>query len=115
MARREIRFGVIGLGLMGREFASAVGRWMHLLDLDFRPVITGICDVNAALFGWFDDNFDTITVRSTVGVRANPSAMRCVRSTRKARARSELGHLGAQRSSRVLEHTLRTRAAGEGR
>ena len=26
----EIRFGVIGLGLMGREFASAAARWIHL-------------------------------------------------------------------------------------
>lgn len=64
MAKHEIRFGVIGLGLMGREFASAVARWMHLLDLDFAPVITGICDVNDSLFDWFTDNFDTISVKS---------------------------------------------------
>lgn len=65
MAKQKIRFGVIGLGLMGREFGSAVARWMHLLDLDFTPVITGICDVNSDLFTWFNDNFDTITVQST--------------------------------------------------
>lgn len=65
MAKQRIRFGVIGLGLMGREFGSAVARWMHLLDLDFAPVITGICDVNAGLFDWFTDNFDTIEVKST--------------------------------------------------
>ena len=65
MAKRKIRFGVIGLGLMGREFGSAVARWMHLLDLDFTPIITGICDTNEQLFDWFTDNFDTITVKST--------------------------------------------------
>ena len=64
MATKQIRFGVIGLGLMGREFGSAAARWKDLLDLDFEPVITGICDTNEALFGWFESNFD-ITVKST--------------------------------------------------
>ena len=50
---------------MGREFASAVARWMHLLDLDFTPVITGICDVNPSLFDWFTDNFDSIIVKTS--------------------------------------------------
>ena len=58
MAKREIRFGIIGCGLMGREFASAAARWCHLLDLDFAPKIVGICDANPAMFGWFQDNFD---------------------------------------------------------
>ena len=38
-----IRFGLIGLGMMGREFASAVARWPHLTDVGLRPEITGIC------------------------------------------------------------------------
>jgi predicted dehydrogenase len=64
-ARKVIRFGVIGLGLMGREFASAAARWCHLLNVDFEPQITAICDSNPALFGWFEDNFgDTIRVKS---------------------------------------------------
>jgi predicted dehydrogenase len=63
--RKIIRFGVIGLGLMGREFASAAARWCHLLNLDFAPQITAICDSSPALFGWFEDNFDTIRVKST--------------------------------------------------
>ena len=65
MAKRSIRFGVIGLGLMGREFASAAARWMHLLDLDFQPVIAGICDTNPALFGWFQANFPTVNISTT--------------------------------------------------
>ncbi len=62
--KRELRFGIIGLGLMGREFASAAARWCHLLDLDFVPRITAICDTNEKLFDWFDSNFDTIKVRT---------------------------------------------------
>ena len=50
---REIRFGIIGCGLMGREFASAIARWCHLLEVDFKPVLAGICDTNPALFGWY--------------------------------------------------------------
>ena len=48
--------------MMGREFASAAAHWMHLLDLDFEPVISGICDVNENSFGWFSSNFDSIQV-----------------------------------------------------
>jgi len=60
MARKEIRFGIIGLGLMGREFASAAARWAHLLDLDFVPRIVAICDANEKLFDWYTSNFDSI-------------------------------------------------------
>ena len=56
MAKRIIRFGVIGCGLMGREFASAAARWCHLLDLDFEPQIVAACDTNPANLGWFEDN-----------------------------------------------------------
>ncbi len=64
-AKRELRFGIIGLGLMGREFGSAAARWCHLLNLDFVPRITAICDTNDKLFEWWDDNFDNIKVRTT--------------------------------------------------
>jgi predicted dehydrogenase len=63
-AQKIIRFGVIGLGLMGREFGSAAARWCHLLGLDFKPVVTGICDTNPALFDWFTDNFDSIKIKT---------------------------------------------------
>ncbi|HYG75554.1 MAG TPA: Gfo/Idh/MocA family oxidoreductase, partial [Planctomycetota bacterium] len=46
---------------MGREFASAAARWCHLTELNVRPVITAICDKNAELFGWYKNNFPTIT------------------------------------------------------
>jgi len=59
---KEIRFGIIGCGLMGREFASAIARWCHLLDVPFKPVLAGICDTNPALFGWYQQHFPTIKI-----------------------------------------------------
>lgn len=58
---RKVRFGIIGCGLMGREFASAAARWAHLPDLDVRPEIVAICDTNEALFPWYQNNFSAIT------------------------------------------------------
>ena len=57
---KTIRFGIIGCGLMGREFASAAARWCHLLDVNVRPEIVAICDKNAELFGWYKQNFASI-------------------------------------------------------
>ncbi|HEY6287216.1 MAG TPA: Gfo/Idh/MocA family oxidoreductase, partial [Ktedonobacteraceae bacterium] len=62
MQKREIHFGIIGCGLMGREFASAAARWCHLLDQDVVPRIAGVCDTNPAMLGWFTENVDTIRV-----------------------------------------------------
>src|SRR3984893_15639012 len=56
----EIRFGLIGLGLMGREFASAAARWSHLTNSDARPVIVAACDTNESAFGWFKQNVPTL-------------------------------------------------------
>ncbi len=62
MQKREIHFGIIGCGLMGREFASAAARWSHLLDQDVVPRIVGVCDTNPSMLGWFTDNVDTIRI-----------------------------------------------------
>lgn len=61
-ARQNIRFGVIGLGLMGREFASSLARWCHLLDDSPKPVLSGICDINSANWEWFHSNFNEIVL-----------------------------------------------------
>ena len=37
MTVTTIRFGVIGCGLMAREFASTTQRWGHFLNIDIRP------------------------------------------------------------------------------
>ena len=52
--KQVIRFGLIGAGLMGREFASACARWCHLLDLDFEPRVVGICALSP--LEWYEQN-----------------------------------------------------------
>jgi predicted dehydrogenase len=65
MVKREIRFGVIGCGLMGREFASAAARWFHLLDLDFAPSIVAVCDPKPQCNAWFQDNLPCVRLATT--------------------------------------------------
>jgi len=60
MNKKIIRFGVIGCGLMGKEFASAIGRWCHLTDLDVEPRIVAACDANPAAIEWFTNNIPSI-------------------------------------------------------
>ncbi|WP_404423304.1 Gfo/Idh/MocA family protein [Nibricoccus sp. IMCC34717] len=48
-----VRVGVIGAGLMGREVASAFGRWFALLDCPVKPELVAVCDRNAAALDWF--------------------------------------------------------------
>ncbi|MCE5197401.1 MAG: Gfo/Idh/MocA family oxidoreductase [Armatimonadota bacterium] len=60
-----VRFGIIGCGLMGREFASAVARWCHLPDMDVRPEIVAICNRSEKAFPWFVDNFASIRQSTT--------------------------------------------------
>lgn len=60
MARQQIRFGIIGLGLMGREFASAASRWCHLLDDGPVPIITAVCNRSPGPLKWFCENVPSI-------------------------------------------------------
>lgn len=57
---KTVRFGIIGGGLMGREFASAAARWCHLTDLDVKPELVAVCDANPAIFTWYQANFPTV-------------------------------------------------------
>jgi predicted dehydrogenase len=59
---RTLRFGIIGCGMMGREFASAAARWFHLPDLSIRPEIVAICHrtLSAQKDNWFKNNIPTI-------------------------------------------------------
>jgi len=54
MAERVVRFGVIGGGLMGREFASAAARWVHLEPLGVRPQLAVVCDPNPEVLSWYE-------------------------------------------------------------
>ncbi|MHA6480934.1 Gfo/Idh/MocA family protein [Paenibacillus sp. strain BS8-2] len=60
MSKKQIRFGVIGCGLMGKEFASAAARWCHLTDVSFEPVITAVCDANPAAMSWFEQAIPSV-------------------------------------------------------
>jgi predicted dehydrogenase len=62
--RKKISFGIIGLGLMGREFASSIARWCSLLSDCPKPVITGICDKNKNIWKWYTDNFPDIRLKT---------------------------------------------------
>jgi predicted dehydrogenase len=53
MSAPVVRVGIIGAGLMGREAASAFGRWFALLDCPVTPELVGVCDANAATLEWF--------------------------------------------------------------
>jgi predicted dehydrogenase len=39
---------------MGREFASAAARWVHLAELGVRPEIAAVCDVNEDVLAWYE-------------------------------------------------------------
>lgn len=62
---RTIRFGIIGCGLMGREFASAAARWMHLHTMPARPEIVAVCDTNAGLMDWFTTHLPSVRQTTT--------------------------------------------------
>lgn len=57
---KVVRFGVVGCGLMGREFGSAVARWCHLTEMGVRPEIVSVCDTNPVLAQWFQGNFSSV-------------------------------------------------------
>ena len=61
---KKIRFGIIGCGLMGKEFASAAARWCHFTEKIARPEIVAVCDFSDAAMDWFSDNFDSVVFRT---------------------------------------------------
>jgi predicted dehydrogenase len=70
---RDIRFGIIGCGLMGREFASAAARWLHLTGMTARPKIIAVCDTNPALMDWFTTHLGPLqTATDYRDLLANP-------------------------------------------
>ncbi|RMG66375.1 MAG: gfo/Idh/MocA family oxidoreductase, partial [Bacteroidetes bacterium] len=50
---KPVQVGIIGGGLMGRETASAFGRWFALADYPVRPVLTAVCDLQPSVLDWY--------------------------------------------------------------
>lgn len=51
--KQTMRVGIIGGGLMGREAASAFGRWFVLQDFPVKVELTAVCDLQESLLEWF--------------------------------------------------------------
>lgn len=58
-----MRVGIIGGGLMGREAASAFGRWFVLNDLPVRAELVAVCDLQDSLLNWFEQ-IPTVRLRT---------------------------------------------------
>lgn len=70
---RTINFGVIGCGLMGKEFASAAARWCHIEGVGAKPKIVAVCDSNPSATGWFSNHFEVAQVTTDYReILANP-------------------------------------------
>lgn len=48
-----VKVGLIGCGLMGKEMASALGRWFVLQDYEIQPHLVAVCDPSKAAREWF--------------------------------------------------------------
>jgi predicted dehydrogenase len=48
-----MRLGIIGGGLMGREAASAFGRWFVLENFPVQAELTAVCELQDKLLDWF--------------------------------------------------------------
>jgi predicted dehydrogenase len=53
MTKQKMRVGIIGGGLMGREAASAFGRWFALDNFPVHVELTAVCDLQEKLLDWF--------------------------------------------------------------
>jgi predicted dehydrogenase len=49
----KVNIGIIGGGLMGREAASAFGRWFALTDIPVKAELIAVCDLNEKILEWY--------------------------------------------------------------
>lgn len=61
---KTVKIGIIGGGLMGREAASAFGRWFALKDFPARVELTAVCDLNEEVLSWYKQ-IDTVSLLTT--------------------------------------------------
>ncbi|MFT2008297.1 Gfo/Idh/MocA family protein [Pontibacter sp. 13R65] len=50
---RTVNIGIIGGGLMGKEAASAFGRWFALNDFPVKVALKAVCDLNEQVLAWY--------------------------------------------------------------
>ena len=65
MSQDKVPFGIIGCGLMGREFASVAARWCNLLDAPAGPEIVAVCDTVPESMAWFRESIPSVTTCTT--------------------------------------------------
>lgn len=61
---KTVNIGIIGGGLMGREAASAFGRWYALKDFPVRARLTAVCDLNETILSWYKQ-IDSVALLTT--------------------------------------------------
>ncbi|MHA4896059.1 Gfo/Idh/MocA family protein [Pedobacter sp. PWIIR3] len=59
-----LNVGIIGGGLMGKEAASAFGRWFALNDFPVTVELRAVCDLNERVLDWYR-NVPTVTLLTT--------------------------------------------------
>lgn len=62
--KKAVKVGIIGGGLMGKEVASAFGRWFALKDFPVKVELCSVCDLNEAALEWYEQ-IPTVTQRTT--------------------------------------------------
>jgi len=50
---KKVKVGIIGGGLMGKEAASAFGRWFVLKNIPVKPELVAVCDLNPDVLEWY--------------------------------------------------------------
>lgn len=61
---KTVHVGIIGGGLMGKEVASAFGRWFALNDYPLKVILKGVCDINENTLDWYK-RLDTVDLLTT--------------------------------------------------
>lgn len=59
---KDIRIGIVGGGLMGREIASAFARWCTFVDLPVKPKLVALADPSADAREWFSENIPSLEI-----------------------------------------------------
>src|SRR4030095_14394972 len=102
--KEKMRVGIIGGGLMGREAASAFGRWFVLENFPVQVELVAVCDLQEKLLEWFK-KVPTVKLLTKDHKELLNSPARRLRAGRRARdgarGRSRAGVVQAARGRRL--------------